>query len=550
VSLLSVDGLTVALPPGADRAHAVEDVSFTLDAGEILCIVGESGSGKSVSANAIMGLLPRGLPIVRGSIGFDGAELTRLAPERMRQLRGARIGMIFQEPMTALNPLMRVGDQILEVLRVHGAPGGGRRVQELLAAVNLPDPESLARSHPFRLYVGQRQRVMIAMALALEPRLLIADEPTTALDVTTQMAILRLIRSIQQRRGTGVLFITHDFGVVAEIADRVAVMQHGRIVEQGAAAKLLGAPKHPYTQALVAAVPHGVAAARTVAGETVLRARGLEKTYFRGGGLFARAKPVRAVHDADFSIARGETLGLVGESGSGKSTLARCIVRLVQPEAGEIAFGTTNLRTLSRREWKPFRRKIQMVFQDPYASLNPRRRVGDIIADGPITHGVSRAGAIRRAEELLALVHLDAGAIDRFPHEFSGGQRQRIGIARALAMDPELLIADEPVSALDVSVQAQVLELLAGLRERLGLTMLFITHDLRVAAQVCDRVAVMQQGAIVEQGSTAELFARPTHPYTRALLESIPGRGWNAAKNPSTALGREREGPIASAMGG
>jgi peptide/nickel transport system ATP-binding protein len=527
MSLLAVEDLTVALPAGADRPHAVEDVSFSLDRGEILCIVGESGSGKSVSANAIMGLLPKSLPVRRGTIVFEGAELTRLPAEAMRQLRGARIGMIFQEPMAALNPLMRVGDQISEVLRVHAAPGGPRRVQELLAAVNLPDPASLARAYPFRLSGGQRQRVMIAMALALEPALLIADEPTTALDVTTQMQILRLIREIQQRRGMGVLFITHDFGVVAEIADRVAVMQHGRIVEQGAAATVLNAPHHAYTRALVAAVPHKAGAARAPAGgDAVLSTRGVTKTYVRSGGLFARSKALRAVHDADFAIRRGETLGLVGESGSGKSTLARCIVRLVQPEAGEIAFHGTNLRTLSRAAWKPFRRKIQMVFQDPFASLNPRRRVADIIADGPVAHGTARHVARGRAAELLRLVQLDAGAADRFPHEFSGGQRQRIGIARALAMDPELLIADEPVSALDVSVQAQVLTLLAELRDRLGLTMLFITHDLRVAAQVCDRVAVMQSGAIVEQGVTGEVFARPSHAYTRVLLDSIPGRHW------------------------
>jgi peptide/nickel transport system ATP-binding protein len=525
MSLLVVDDLTVALPTGADRPHAVEQVGFTLDPNEILCIVGESGSGKSVSANAIMGLLPKALPVVRGGIRFEGVDLTKLDAEAMRRLRGARISMIFQEPMTALNPLMRVGDQIAEALRVHGR-GDGARVIELLQAVNLPDPPATARAYPFRLSGGQRQRVMIAMALALEPRLLIADEPTTALDVTTQMQILRLIREIQRRRGTGVLLITHDFGVVAEIADRVAVMQHGRIVEQGPAAQVLNAPQHAYTRALIAAVPHQAVTRAAVAGAPVLRAGGVQKTYWRAAGWFGARKAVRAVHDADFAIAKGETLGLVGESGSGKSTLARCIVRLVQPEAGTIDFHGTDLRTLSRTAWKPWRRKIQMVFQDPFASLNPRRRVGEIIADGPVTHGTPHAQAMARAKELLRLVQLDAGAIDRFPHEFSGGQRQRIGIARALAMDPELLIADEPVSALDVSVQAQVLRLLAELRERLGLTMLFITHDLRVAAQVCDRVAVMQGGAIVEQGATGAVFSAPTHPYTRALLDSIPGRGW------------------------
>ncbi|MBX6743913.1 MAG: ABC transporter ATP-binding protein [Acetobacteraceae bacterium] len=527
MSLLSVENLTVALPPGGDRPHAVEDVTLTVDPGEILCVVGESGSGKSITANAVMGLLPRGLPVKSGRIRFEGQDLLALTPEAMRRLRGARLAMIFQEPMTALNPLMRVGDQIAEALRVHGAGGDvARRVPELLAAVNLPDPAAIAKSHPFRLSGGQRQRVMIAMALALEPSLLIADEPTTALDVTTQMQILRLIREIQSRRGTGVMFITHDFGVVAEIADRVAVMQQGRIVEQGPAQVVLNQPQHPYTRSLIAAVPHGAPPERPPAGsETILRVAKVEKTY-RRSGWFGTRPTVRAVHDADFTLAKGETLGLVGESGSGKSTLARCVVRLVEPETGEITFDGINLRPLSRAAWKPYRQRIQMVFQDPYASLNPRRKVGETIAEGPITHGVPREVALSRARELLRLVQLDPGAMDRYPHEFSGGQRQRIGIARALALEPELLIADEPVSALDVSVQAQVLAMLAEIRQRLGLTMLFITHDLRVAAQICDRIAVMQRGAIVEQGPTAQVFSSPQHPYTRQLLDSIPGRGW------------------------
>jgi peptide/nickel transport system ATP-binding protein len=524
MSLLAIDGLSVTLPAGADRHYAVEDVSFSVDRGEILCVVGESGSGKSVSTGAIMGLLPPGLR-ASGKIGFEGRDLLRLDAAAMRAMRGARIGMIFQEPMTALNPLMRVGDQIAEVMQVHGRGAGGARVQELLAAVNLPDPPRLARSYPHLLSGGQRQRVMIAMALALEPALLIADEPTTALDVTTQMQILRLIREIQSRRGMGVLFITHDFGVVAEIADRVVVMQSGRVVESGIARDVLAAPSHPYTKALIAAVPHRAAQPRALnTGEEVLSAQGVRKIYYRGG-MFSRVA-VPAVAEADFTIRRGETLGLVGESGSGKSTLARCIVRLVVPDAGKISFRGTDLRPLSRREWLPYRKRIQMVFQDPFASLNPRRRVADIIAQGPITHGASRAAAHARAAELLALVQLDPGAGQRFPHEFSGGQRQRIGIARALAMEPDLLIADEPVSALDVSVQAQVLALLEDLRARLGLTMLFITHDLRVAAQICDRVAVMQRGVIVEQGPTAQVFAAPAHGYTRALLDSIPGRAW------------------------
>ncbi len=527
MSLLTVENLTVALPDGGDRAHAIEEVSLHVDPGEILCVVGESGSGKSITANAVMGLLPKALPRRAGRITLGEVELTAQSPEALRRLRGRRMAMIFQEPMTALNPLMRVGDQIAEALAVHGEGRRARdRVTELLAAVNLPDPAATARAHPFRLSGGQRQRVMIAMALALEPALLIADEPTTALDVTTQMQILRLIREIQSRRGTGVMFITHDFGVVAEIADRVAVMQHGRIVEQGAAVEILNRPQHPYTKGLIAAVPHGAPGERAaVGGEVVLEAKEVAKTYRRGGWFGAKAT-VRAVHDADFTLRKGETLGLVGESGSGKSTLARCVVNLVEPEAGHILFHGTDLRPLSREARKPYRKRIQMVFQDPYASLNPRRKVGEIIAEGPVTHGTPRAAALDRARDLLRLVGLDAGAMERYPHEFSGGQRQRIGIARALAMEPELLIADEPVSALDVSVQAQVLALLAEIRQRLGLTMLFITHDLRVAAQVCDRIAVMQRGAIVEQGPTSTVFSSPSHPYTRQLLDSIPGRGW------------------------
>jgi peptide/nickel transport system ATP-binding protein len=525
MSLLSVEGLSVALPSSGDRTHAVKDVSFSLDAGEILCIVGESGSGKSVSASAIMGLLPPALKVDAGRIMLDGVDLAHQTPQGMRAIRGARIGMIFQEPMTALNPLMRVGDQIAEVLTVHGRSDPAR-VLSLLGLVNLPDPARIARSYPFRLSGGQRQRVMIAMALALEPAILIADEPTTALDVTTQMQILELIKEIQTRRGTGVLFITHDFGVVAEIAHRVVVMQQGQIVEQGPAEQVLNRPQHPYTQALIAAVPHRMVEPSASTEPAVLELFEVRKTYYRGSGFLGRGMPVVAVDSASLVVRRGQTVGLVGESGSGKSTLARCVVKLVQPESGRIRFHGEDLRPLSRGAWKPYRKRIQMIFQDPFASLNPRRRVGEIIADGPVAHGAPRKQALAAAADLLRLVQLDPGAADRYPHEFSGGQRQRIGIARALAMEPELLIADEPVSALDVSVQAQILDLLEDLRQRLGLTMLFITHDLRVAAQICDRIAVMQRGVIVEQGPTAEVFAHPRDAYTKALLASIPGRGW------------------------
>ncbi|MFY7961218.1 MAG: ABC transporter ATP-binding protein [Elsteraceae bacterium] len=528
--LVKVEGLSVRLPAGADRDHAISDIDMELNAGEILCVVGESGSGKSMTASAIMGLLPPGLPVETGRIRFEGRDLVGLSESEWRSLRGRRMGMIFQEPMTALNPIMTVERQIAEVLEAHPGVWPGpvdARVLELLSAVGLPDPELIRKSHPFRLSGGQRQRVMIATALALEPRVLIADEPTTALDVTTQMQILGLIKQIQSAKGMGVLFITHDFGVVAEIADRVAVMQHGRIVETGPAAQILNEPQHPYTRSLIAAVPRLEAkAARANDGPVVFEATGVRKTFHRSGSWFGRGKAVPAVADADFKLALGETLGLVGESGSGKSTLARCAVRLLQPEEGKILLHGVDLRPLSSSAMKPYRKKMQMVFQDPFASLNPRRTIGQIISEGPVTHGESESVAMTRARDLLRLVGLDAGAIDRYPHEFSGGQRQRVGIARALAMEPEILIADEPVSALDVSVQAQVLDLLAEIRQRLGLTMLFITHDLRVAAQICDRVAVMQRGRIVEIGPTAQIFTDPQHPYTRDLLNAIPGKDW------------------------
>jgi peptide/nickel transport system ATP-binding protein len=462
----------------------------------------------------------------------DGTDLLGLSEAEMRRWRGRKIGMIFQEPMTALNPLMRVGDQIEEVLRAHSdldEAARRRRVVALMESVNLPEPETLRHAHPFRLSGGQRQRVMIAMALALEPSVLIADEPTTALDVTTQKQILSLVKEIQARHRMGVLFITHDFGVVAEIADRVAVMQHGQIVETGIAGDVLNAPGHSYTRSLIAAVPRLIPPpARPIAGPTILEARRIARTFRSPGGIFVRRRVVEAVKPVDLSIRQGETLGLVGESGSGKSTLGRLLIRLVRADGGSVSFGGADLLAASPRAMRSLRRQVQMIFQDPYASLNPRRRVGAIVADGPRAHGASRSAALARARELLSLVGLDPGAVDRFPHEFSGGQRQRIGIARALALDPRLLIADEPVSALDVSVQAQVLDLLNDVRRRFDLAMLFITHDLRVAAQVADRIAVMRLGEIVETGPTADIFAAPQHPYTRALLDAVPGRHWSA----------------------
>jgi peptide/nickel transport system ATP-binding protein len=522
----------VRLPRNADRPHALRDLSLDVAANEIVCVVGESGSGKSMTASAVMRLLPGNVTIEAGRVLLEGEDLVAASEARMRALRGAGIAMIFQEPMTALNPLLTIGAQIAEMFSIHTALSAEQiaaRTLALLEEVRIPDPRLAMRAYPHELSGGQRQRAMIAMALALDPKVIIADEPTTALDVTTQAQILHLIRDLQRRKGTAVLFITHDFGVVAEIADRVAVMQHGLVVEQGPARQVLTAPTHPYTQALIAAVPPLAAPPpRPVSATPILEMEGVQKTYRTGGFLGRGARVTHAVKGVTLTLPKGATLGIVGESGSGKSTLARCIVRLIEPESGAIRLSGTNLLALRRGEMRRATKRVQMVFQDPFASLNPRRRVGELVAQGPIVHGTPRAEALRRVKELFALVGLDPAATDRFPHEFSGGQRQRIGLARALALEPEVLVADEPVSALDVSVQAQVLRLLAELRTRLGLSLVFITHDLRVAAQVCDLVAVMKDGEVVEQGGVAEVFTAPRHPYTQALLAAVPGRGFGA----------------------
>jgi peptide/nickel transport system ATP-binding protein len=528
--VLDLRNLTIALPPGADRAHAVTDVSFTVNRGEIVCLVGESGSGKSVMAHATMGLLPQGLAATQGQILLEGENLLAASGARLRALRCTRMSMIFQEPMTALNPVMRCGDQIAEVLatHLHLAPDAQRaRVLAILDAVQLPDPARIVASYPHQLSGGQRQRIMIAMALVLEPALLIADEPTTALDVTTQAQILALIRTLQREHGTGVLFITHDFGVVAEIADRVAVLRTGELVEAGPTRALLASPVHPYTRMLIASVPSLKPRHRApITSTIVVQTRDLSKTYAHRTWIGPAKHAVAAAVDVSFEIRKGETLGIVGESGSGKSTVARCIARLVEPTRGHITIGDTDFATISRTQLHALRRRVQIVFQDPYRSLNPRRTVGAAIVEGPMNYGTSRAAALARARDLMVLVRLDPASLDRYPHQFSGGQRQRICIARSLAMEPALLIADEAVSALDVSVQAQVLALLDEIRQRLDLAMLFITHDLRVAAQVCDRIAVMSQGRVVECGPVRDVFSNPQHAYTKALLAAAPGRGW------------------------
>ncbi|MDO3436834.1 ABC transporter ATP-binding protein [Rhizobium sp. CBN3] len=527
---LSVRALTVDLPKGMERAHAVENVSFDLKRGQILCIIGESGSGKSVTANTIMGLLPKIIPVSSGAINLDGTTIVGAPAKKLRQLRGRVVSMIFQDPLSALNPLMTVGEQVTEVMAAHGVGtkvSRRDRALELLTEVGLPDPALMYYQYPFRLSGGQRQRVMIAMALALEPTVLIADEPTTALDVTTQAQILKLIRDIQRRKDMSVMFITHDFGVVAEIADSVVVMEKGRIVEQGTANQVLKSPSHPYTQRLIAAVPRLTGEDRKLkvqtSDETILTVSGLCKTYRSGSALFGSQRVVPAVQDASFTLASGRTLGIVGESGSGKSSLGRLLIKLQDSDSGQILFEGKDIVKLSESEFRPLRPRIQMIFQDPFASLNPRSTIGQILTVGPVAHGMPYAHAREEARALLSHVGLDAGAFGRYPHEFSGGQRQRIGIARALMFKPKLLIADEAVSALDVSIQAQILKLLDQIQRETGVSMVFITHDLRVASQICDEIAVMQKGRVVERGPPSQIFLKPQSDYTRELVAAIPG---------------------------
>ncbi|MFC4278364.1 dipeptide ABC transporter ATP-binding protein [Achromobacter aloeverae] len=515
---------------GAHGREVVRGVGFDIRPGETLCIVGESGSGKSVSSFAIMGLLPPdSLRAAGGSILVDGEDVLQASPARLRQLRATRMAMVFQEPMTALSPVEPVGRQIDEVLCIHtrlDRAARRARVLEMLAAVHLPDPERIYASYPHQLSGGQRQRVVICMALILQPRLLIADEPTTALDVTTQKQILALIRELQVKHNTAVLFITHDFGVVAEIADRVVVMHRGSVVETGAREDILARPAQPYTRMLVSSVPSLVPEPRPPkTADVVLDVEGVAKTYETRQGLRRRA--VAAAVDIHLRIRRGEILGVVGESGSGKSTVARCVARLHEPSAGAIRVHGEDITHKRGEALRRMRRRVQMVFQDPYRSLNPRVRIGESLIEGMSNYGEDEKRALHRVRELLALVGLDDDAMARYPHQFSGGQRQRICIARALALEPDILIADEAVSALDVSVQAQVLALLDEVRARTGVAVLFVTHDLRVAAQICDSIVVMQKGHIVESGRALDVLTAPNAAYTRTLLDAAPGRHWD-----------------------
>ena len=534
IPVLSVRGLTVDLPPSGDRPHAVSDISFDIHANEIVCVVGESGSGKSVTAFTTMGLLPRALRPSTGEILFEGTDLLRLKQREYARLRGNRMAMIFQEPMTALNPCFTVGTQIEEVFAAHTMISRAERKARTLALieeVKLPEPERIYSSYPHQLSGGQRQRIVIALALAMDPKLLIADEPTTALDVTTQAQILSMFATLKSTHNAGILFVTHDFDVVAEIADRVVVMQKGRIVEQGTAEEVLNRPRHAYTRQLIDAVPRRrPEAAQNTDYSTrpiALNVTALEKSYDIPATPTRPARKFHAVYPTDFEVRQGETLGIVGESGSGKTTLVRSLIRLIDPNGGSIWIGPNNFAVGSQRSLRPLRKDIQIVFQDPYGSLNPRRLIGEQLVGAPINFGESRELAWQRARELMRIVRLDEDALYRYPSEFSGGQRQRICIARALMVQPKILIADEAVSALDVSVQKEVLQLLADIKARMGLTMLFITHDLRVAAQVSDNIIVMSKGRIVERGTPDDVFGNPQDDYTKLLLRAMPGRGWD-----------------------
>ncbi|MFE6985559.1 ABC transporter ATP-binding protein [Streptomyces griseus] len=522
--LVEVAGLTVDF----GSVRAVDGLSFTLEAGGALGVVGESGSGKSASAYALLGLHRGTGARVGGLVRVAGTDVNAADDRGLRALRGAKAAMVFQDPLSSLDPYYPVGDQIAEVYRVHrpvSRKAARARAVEVLDRVGIPDAARRSRLRPHEFSGGMRQRALIAMALACEPLLLIADEPTTALDVTVQAQILDLLHDLRHETGMGLLLVTHDVGVAAESVDEVLVMRHGKEVERGPVARVLGAPREPYTKELLAAVPR-VETRRVVpvpapraeeAAVPLLEAVGLRREFGRGSGRVA------AVDGVSLTVHAGRTLGIVGESGSGKTTLGRMLVRLLDPTAGRLRYGGTEIGSLPERELRSFRRDLQMVFQDPVASLNPRRSVGESVADPLRAAGESDEGRIRdRVGALLERVGLDPAHFERYPHEFSGGQRQRIGIARALAAEPKLIVCDEPVSALDVTTQAQVIELLSELQRELGIGLVFIAHDLAVVRQVSDEVAVMRRGVIVEQGGADEVYGNPRDPYTRQLLAAVP----------------------------
>ena len=529
-TLLKVENLRVGFRQNREFQEAVKDVSFEIKRGESFALVGESGSGKSVTALSVLRLLPLNGRIVGGAVRLEGEDLFALPEYGLASIRGRRIGIIFQDPMSSLNPVMTIGQQIGEVLRLHKDLKGAaqnKRAVELLGQVGLPRPEQHVAEYPHQLSGGMRQRVMIAIALAGEPDLLIADEPTTALDVTIQAQILALLKQLQQERGMALWLITHDLGIVAEMADRVAVMRYGEIVEQAEAAPFFAAPQHPYSQQLFDAMP-SLASCR---GRLVEKAPALlEVTDFKvfypiRKGLFQRTVDhVRAVDGVSFSIPKGQTLALVGESGCGKTTLGKALVSLIEPSGGAVKFDGEVLSSTSGALMRQRCAEMQIIFQDPYSAMNPRMLVGDIIEEGlrALKGDLSEQQRRERAEELLEAVGLPKTSRMRYPHEFSGGQRQRICVARALAVNPRLIVCDEPTSALDVSVQKQIIALLKDLRIRQGLSYLFISHDLAVVAELADQIAVMYRGKIVEMGTAEQILFAPVHPYTQKLLQAAP----------------------------
>ncbi|MBI1308935.1 MAG: dipeptide ABC transporter ATP-binding protein [Proteobacteria bacterium] len=525
MALLSVSNLTISTA----TTPLVKGVSFSLEKGQTLALVGESGSGKTLSALAVMGLLPPELSASAQSMTFQGRELQSLTIRQRRGLRGKHMAMVFQEPATALNPVLTCGAQVEEAFIIHtklGAKARRKRVLELFEQVQLPTPERIYASYPHQISGGQRQRVMIAMALAHKPELLVADEPTTALDVTVQAEILKLVKSLQKEMGMAMLWITHDFGVVKELADNVVVMQSGKVVEAGTAKQVLSKPKAAYTKRLLAATLKLNRTGPKRSGQppaTILATKHLSHTYRRGGWLFGTAEETHALQNVGFSLAKGRTVGVVGESGSGKSTLARVLTRLTEPEkSGSIIFLGQDFLALKGGALRAARKNMQMVFQDPVTSLNPRMRVGESVAEGVYAHNLMAPSKVPAyVSKLLEEVGLPADAAGRYPHQFSGGQRQRIAIARALALQPQLIIADEPVSALDVSVQAQILALLQKLQSAHGTSFVFISHDLRVVSHLADTVLVMHKGHVVEAGPTSQIFAKPKNAYTKKLLSAV-----------------------------
>jgi peptide/nickel transport system ATP-binding protein len=531
-ALLSVSNLRVGFATEGGRLQAVDGVSFDLAAGEVLAIVGESGSGKSVTAQTLIGLTRSPNASIEGSARLRGAELIDASEAQLQKVRGKEIAMIFQDPMTSLNPVYRVGAQIVEAIQAHrpevGRNAAWERAVELLDSVGIPDPQRRVESYPYELSGGMRQRAMIAMALALEPEVLIADEPTTALDVTIQAQILRLLEQLNRERNLATILITHDLGVVAEVADRVLVMHAGKIVERGSLDEVFYSPKDAYTRKLLGAVlrlDQAPPLRPSRAEAPLLEVTDLVKHYPLKRGLLIDRKvdSVRAVDGVSFSVEQGETLGLVGESGSGKSTLSRTVLQLLQPTSGSVRFEGREIAGLSRRQMRPLRPRMQMIFQDPYASLNPRKRVGQIVGDPLRLQGRASGAELRHSvQDLLERVGLLPEHYQRYPHEFSGGQRQRIGIARALALGPKLIVADEPVSALDVSIRAQILDLLGELQDEFGLAYVFVAHDIGVVRHVSDRIAVMHDGKIVEQGPADRVCEQPSDPYTKTLLAAVP----------------------------